>query len=171
MPDDDVYWSLLTEKIKPLPGRNDISVTVIPPKKVQVREREEVAAYNPKSQNSLHKKVMLNCGATSGIDKNLRQKMDSGKIPIDAKVDLHHMTQEQAHATLQSFINTAFMRQYRMLLVITGKGKEGKGLLRMNVEAWLNEASVAPKIVRFSQAILKDGGEGAFYVLLKRHRE
>jgi DNA-nicking Smr family endonuclease len=61
-------------------------------------------------------------------------------------------------------------RNKRMLLVVTGKGRDGVGVLRQSLPLWLNAPSIRPFVLAFDVASRKDGGEGAFYVLLKRQR-
>ena len=92
--------------------------------------------------------------------------MRRGKVAIEARIDLHGMTQAEAHDALEDFIFDCQASGRRSVLVITGKGVAGEGILRAAVPKWLNEHR---RIVRgFSHATPKDGGEGALYVLLKR---
>ena len=88
-------------------------------------------------------------------------------------MDLHGMTQDQAHRALNAFIDASSHAGRRCVLVITGKGGRGDGsvgVLREQVPRWLNQAPLRPLVLAFSYATPKDGGEGALYVLLKRKR-
>jgi DNA-nicking Smr family endonuclease len=90
-------------------------------------------------------------------------------MPIDARIDLHGMTQEEAHRALLRFLARAYEDGRRAVLVITGKG--GEGLLRAGVPRWLAEASVRGMILAIEEAQPRHGGAGAKYVLLRKKRE
>lgn len=113
------------------------------------------------------------------IEPNLKRRLARGHEPIDATLDLHGMTQIQAHSALEGFIARSLARGDRTLLVITGKGikKTGylqlghKGVLRDMVPLWLNAPAFAPFIAGIDPAHRQHGGGGALYVRLKRRRE
>ena len=69
-----------------------------------------------------------------------------------------------------SIIKKSFSNQYRTILIITGKGKEGTGVLRNKLPGWLKSDFCSPYILAFGQAKEKDGGSGAFYIRLRRNR-
>ncbi len=122
-------------------------------------------------------KAYLEHGSTDNIDKNTAQKFTSGNMDIEARLDLHGFTLEPAYNKLYDFINRCYERKLRCLLVITGKGtkkkwpEESTGILREMVPKWLNEPAFRSKILSFSYAKTKDGGDGALYILLKRIRD
>jgi DNA-nicking Smr family endonuclease len=93
-------------------------------------------------------------------------------MDIDRRLDLHGMTQDAAHAALDRAIASAWRDGLRMLLVITGKGsaKDGGGVLRRNLPRWLSVGANAPRVLRIEPARPQHGGNGAFYVLLRRQR-
>ena len=105
-----------------------------------------------------------------GIDGTSSKKLRAGKFNIEAKLDLHGMSQHNAFLNLQSFIKSSFSNQYRTILIITGKGKEGTGVLRNKLPQWLKSDFCSPYILAFGQAKEKDGGSGAFYIRLRRNR-
>ena len=111
-------------------------------------------------------------GTVAGMDKRQAQRLKKGRLPIEGRLDLHSMTQAQAHRALDHFLAEAIAQDKRCVLVITGKGRgrEGGGILHSQVPQWLNEPSLRARIVSFSFAQPKDGGTGALYVLLKRKR-
>lgn len=113
----------------------------------------------------------LSHGALDGLDRRTGQRLKRGQLPIEARLDLHGRTQEEAHRALAAFIEDAHAAGRRCVLVVTGKGlrPDGSvGVLRRNVPRWLNQPSLRQKIVAFDHATVKDGGEGALYVLLKK---
>ena len=79
------------------------------------------------------------------------------------------MTQDQARAVLHGFIERAHARGDRAVLIITGKGVQGDGILRRRVPDWLAEAPSRGRVAGYSAAERHHGGEGALYVALKRH--
>jgi len=83
------------------------------------------------------------------------------------KLDLHGMTAANAHNILISFIKTQFHLQNRKLLVITGKGS---GMLREALPQWLSTAELSRMVSACEIAKAKDGGDGAYYVTLRKMR-
>jgi len=110
----------------------------------------------------------LSHGAGPGLDRRTQERMRRGQIDISACIDLHGMTQAEAHRTLGGFLFDVQAQGHKAVLVITGKGKMGEGVLRDAVPRWLNEPENRQMIRAFSHAAPKDGGEGALYVLMKR---
>ena len=95
------------------------------------------------------------------------------KLPdaIERRIDLHGTTQDDAHAALDRFIRLCWKDGRRMLLVITGKGSGGEGVLRRGVPRWLAAGEHAARILKVETAQARHGGGGAFYVLLRRQRD
>ncbi len=91
-------------------------------------------------------------------------------MPIDVRLDLHGLTQARAHRALDHFIDQAVARGARTLLVITGKGVGGDGVLRQMMPRWLAEGPHTARVLRVEPAHVKHGGGGAWYVYLRRQR-
>ena len=117
--------------------------------------------------------------APHNMDKNSFNRLKKGKIAVEGKIDLHGMTLAQAHPALIGFVREAHVSGKRLLLVITGKGKtrrddgimpERQGILRLQIPHWLTMPPLAPMVLQVTEAHLKHGGSGAFYVYLKRQR-
>ncbi|MCH2555060.1 MAG: Smr/MutS family protein, partial [SAR116 cluster bacterium] len=89
----------------------------------------------------------------------------------EARLDLHGLTAAQAERRLARFVDQAARIGVRCLLVITGKGSEGKGVLRRLVPLWLKTPPLSGQILAISQARQADGGGGALYVMLRRKRQ
>ncbi|GAM97263.1 Smr domain family protein [alpha proteobacterium U9-1i] len=100
--------------------------------------------------------------ADRGGEKRIRR----GKLEIDGSIDLHGHTQETGRTALLRFIQSAHARGDRTLIVITGAGRAGQGVLKQRLPAWL--AELKPIIAGYAQAHRQHGGAGAFYVFLKR---
>jgi len=106
----------------------------------------------------------------SRVDGSLAQKLKDGDYPIDATLDLHGKTQDEAFEVLRYFIGTAFSMSKRCILVITGKGVDGRGILRQELPKWLSVSGIKEYILAFTKAKQKHGGDGAFYVLLRKNK-
>jgi DNA-nicking Smr family endonuclease len=108
------------------------------------------------------------------LGRRMRQKLARGSEAIDARIDLHGMTQADAHVALAHFLRRAQNGGARVVLVITGKGaREGdseRGVLRRQVPLWLESAALRPLIVGFESATVGHGGAGALYVRVRRGR-
>jgi DNA-nicking Smr family endonuclease len=116
-------------------------------------------------------KPVLTPGAVIGVDRRLADRLKRGRLPIDATLDLHGLTQSEAHAAVQGFVARAAERGRRTLLIVTGKGRrDGVGVLKSALPRWLNEAPVRDDILALAEARPEHGGSGAFYVLLRRRK-
>lgn len=107
------------------------------------------------------------------------KKMVKGKITPEGRIDLHGLTLAAAHPRLTRFILDAHAQGKRLVLVITGKGRdrdEGgpipirRGVLRHQVPSWLMSPPLGAVVLDIRTAHLKHGGDGAYYVYLKRQR-
>ena len=113
------------------------------------------------------------------MDKKTFGKLRRGKVVPEGKLDLHGMTMDQAHPALVGFVLRAHDNNKRLVLVVTGKGKsrdEGgpiptrRGVLRHNVPQWLSAPPLSAVVLQVTEAHLKHGGGGAYYVYLRRRR-
>ena len=139
-----------------------------PPKKVKARVRAAPkAAPAPPRPPSLPD---LDPVTPSGLDRRTARRLKRGQLEVEARLDLHGRTQEQAHVVLRSFIQESRVARRRCVLVITGKGSVASGrggVLRQMVPRWLNEPALRRHIVAITNAPESSGGAGALYVLLK----
>jgi DNA-nicking Smr family endonuclease len=113
-----------------------------------------------------------------GIDRRTEDKFRKGKMAIDGRIDLHGMTLKEAHATVRDYILLQSAAGKRCLLIITGKGSGGgslsdapRGQIRQSLGHWLDAPDLRPLILSVAPAQRGHGGDGAFYVLLRRNRE
>ncbi|MDA7598840.1 Smr/MutS family protein [Alphaproteobacteria bacterium] len=114
--------------------------------------------------------VDLRTGEHAGLDKSTRRKLFRGDVPVTRQLDLHGMTAAQAEMRLTGFIQESAHNGHRCVLVITGKGVRGDGVLRRHVPLWFKNHNLAGLILAFAEARPADGGSGALYVLLRRRR-
>jgi DNA-nicking Smr family endonuclease len=107
------------------------------------------------------------------LGRRERSRLSKGRSEIDARLDLHGMTQTRAHRTLLGFLQRAHHDGLTFVLVITGKGVGGdaeRGVLRRKVPQWLSLPEFRPLVVGFEEAHIGHGGEGALYVRVRRAR-
>jgi DNA-nicking Smr family endonuclease len=106
------------------------------------------------------------------MDRKKFGRLRRGKLSPEAVLDLHGLTQAQAHADLTAFILVSHQMGRRLVLVITGKGGAGHaGILRQQVPHWLSLPPLRPCILQLAEAHLSHGGAGALYVYLRRSRD
>ena len=104
------------------------------------------------------------------IDKGIERKLLRGRIEFDGKLDLHGDTQADAQERLARFVLRKADEGARRLLVVTGKGREGQSILRQNLPRWCGVAPLDKIVLALRPAAPQHGGDGAFYLILRRHR-
>ncbi len=108
------------------------------------------------------------------LERRQKRRLARGTEPIDARIDLHGRTQNEAHAALLAFLRAAQRDGAKFVLVITGKGLRGdphrseRGVLKRQVPQWLQLPEFRGYVVGFEAAHIAHGGEGALYVRLRR---
>jgi len=178
--EDAELWARLTSRVKPLAETPPVVVPEAeepppeddPPAPLQL-PGPRLPRPKPGATKGERKAPALTHGSTAGVDKRTAERFIKGDMDIEARLDLHGLTREAAHTALTRFIRDAADRRRRMVLVITGKGRqseEGAGILKAEVPRWLNEPGLRPLVLSFSYAQPRHGGEGALYVFLKRER-
>ncbi len=169
-PQDIEEWQAETSDIDPMP------VTDEKPQ-VPLIINPITPSHNAKGLYNHNSFSHLMVGDTANIDRNLAEKFTSGKLKIEARLDLHGLTEKQAFEQVRDFISSAYTQGKRCVLIITGKGStndiwwETKGVIRQSFSQWLNHIEIRPYLLAATQATPHDGGAGAFYCLLKRQRQ
>ncbi|MBD8891502.1 Smr/MutS family protein [Roseibium litorale] len=134
----------------------------------QTAMREPVQAPRPPSPPPLHQ-----------MEYKYRKKVVRGVRPIDARIDLHGLTQHQAHDRLRHFLYGAQAHGHKVVLVITGKGGtasaghghwDERGVLRRVVPQWLAMPDLRQLVIGYEEAHVTHGGSGALYVRIRRRR-
>lgn len=113
------------------------------------------------------------------VDGRTHARLRRGKLRPEARIDLHGMTLSQAHPALIRFLSSAHADSKRLVLVITGKGKDRddggimpvrRGVLRHQVPQWLQTPPLGSIVLQVTPAHFRHGGDGAYYVYLRRTR-
>ena len=178
--DDSILWEKVTQSVKrmnPQPTFQTPKQREAPktgPKNTGLTDRSQsVQTGKAKAKTSPDKKMPADfrLGETSGIDRTSARRMQRGQIPIEDRLDLHGLSQEQAQKEVKAFIGSAVQKNFRHVLIITGKGRDGHGILHEKVPEWLKDVPLCYYLNAISYAQPKDGGKGALYIRLKRQRE
>ncbi|MES2905772.1 MAG: Smr/MutS family protein [Pseudomonadota bacterium] len=171
--DDAALWEDVKKSVKRLrPGETRLLVKAkakTPPKpKLPLIKPEKIETKPP-----LIKKPAIAVEPAEQFDRMTLRKIKTGRVKVDDSIDLHGLRQDTAHRALESFIFNARERGYKLVLVVTGKGNrfnKGEGVLKTQVPRWLKEGDLSRAVIGFSKAAQSHGGDGAFYVRLKKKR-
>jgi DNA-nicking Smr family endonuclease len=106
--------------------------------------------------------------SASPQDRSGERRIRRGKVEIGGTLDLHGHNQETGRAALARFLHAAQARGARVVIVVTGVGRAGQGVLKRRLPEWLGEPDLRPLVSGFAQAHRAHGGEGAYYVFLRR---
>jgi DNA-nicking Smr family endonuclease len=176
--DEIRVWRAVVADARPLPGKT-------PPAEPPAEETgsEPVASPppppgSPPPRPSAHPAAPprhsgqgeLSHGRTPGLDRRSAERLKKGEMEIEAGIDLHGLSQDMAHAALTAFVQQCWQARRRCVLVVTGKGAQGFGILRAQVPRWLNQSPLRERVLGFSYAQPRHGGDGALYVLIRRQR-
>ncbi len=102
------------------------------------------------------------------LDRRTWLRLVRGQLPVEARLDLHGLTQAEAHDAVRGFLERSQQRGLRCVLVITGRGLGSGGTLRQMTPRWLDEAPNRSRVIAYTSAQRRHGGDGALYVLLRR---
>jgi len=169
-PEEDLnLWRSVTQTVEPLRGR-DLPPEDFDAKPPTIRPQSSPAS-RPAPSVPVRPLPELTHEDQPGLDKATAKRMRRGQVRLEGRIDLHGLTQDEAHRALDAFLDAASLAGKREVLVITGKGARADGsigVLRQEVPRWLSAYPNRAKVVAFSYASPKDGGEGALYVRLKK---
>ncbi|MBI5938834.1 MAG: Smr/MutS family protein [Caulobacterales bacterium] len=152
-------WGHVTATVRPLPGRA-APKAMLPPVEgapAHLPVPKAPAAGTPRPARP-----------PEAIEPGRHKRIVRGLGPLEARIDLHGMTHDRARSALESYLLRVWDEGFREVLVITGKGTQGDGVLRRFTPEWLAAAPLRAIVAGVSQAHRRHGGEGALYVALKR---
>jgi DNA-nicking Smr family endonuclease len=158
-PEERRLWSRVARTVRAAPGKRAEAVEEDAPAPVG-KTAAKSAKPKPASRTTPRR---------PGPPEDLsgQRRIRRGQVEIDARLDLHGHTQDTAHRELVEFIVRQHGKGARCLLVITGKGRLGAGVLRARLSGWIADPELSPMIAGFAGAHTRHGGEGAVYVFLK----
>lgn len=171
--DEEHLWSLVVRTVRPL--RHAKKPATDARHKAGVRDAarsgQNRATVEPNVGAALRRAAAA--PALSPIMRKEMQKLARGNAAIDARIDLHGMTQAEAHGALQRLLHRSQAHGAKFVLVITGKGQPNslrgeRGVLRRQVPMWLTLPEFRRYVLGFDVAHTGHGGEGALYVRLRK---
>ncbi|MEM6310177.1 MAG: Smr/MutS family protein [Pseudomonadota bacterium] len=184
--EERALWDRVAERTTPMNGRRADPLPEPPKKDPIVAPKAPVPPFRVGQKGGQAKGHDVLPGiadrlteAPVNMDRKSFGKMKRGKLKPEARLDLHGMTLAEAHPALVSFILGSQSMGRRLVLVITGKGKDRDeggpiptrlGVLRHQVPQWLALSPLAGVVLQVTPAHLKHGGHGAYYVYLRRNR-
>ena len=161
--EDRILWSAVAETVAPLKPRRPVA------KEAPPEPAAAPPAAKPRAAAPAYAAPPQKPPAPAGqIDRQTTEKLAKGRLPLEARIDLHGMRQDEAHALLLSFVSRAHQRGVRYVLVITGKGPGGDGVLRRSAPQWLKTPPFRAYVSGLDQAARGHGCEGALYVRIKK---
>jgi DNA-nicking Smr family endonuclease len=173
--EERALWESVVRQTKPLRKKRDATTPAIAAPddeagaavKSSTLKKGHRAADAPRSTRSAPPPL-------ASLGRRERAQLSRGRKDIEARLDLHGMTQARAHRALAAFLQRAHLDGLTFVLIITGKGKMGaeseRGVLRRQVPLWLSHPEFRALVVGFEQAHIGHGGEGALYVRIRRTR-
>ena len=161
--EDMALWRSVTRTDRALTGRE--------PTETVLQQKEGVKTVRSERLTT-NFSVTIGPPKGEGLDRRTATRLRRGQVLIDSSLDLHGLTQREAHSTLANTLTAAQARGERCVLVITGKGlgREGGGILKTRVPQWLLEPAIRHLILGKETARPQHGGTGALYVLLRKLR-
>jgi DNA-nicking Smr family endonuclease len=169
--DERTLWDSVARQVKPLRKKPRVGKTAAPVSEPPAAKL--AASPRPISPVPTPKPGKPAVPPLAPLGRRERARLSKGRSEIDARLDLHGMTQTRAHRTLLNFLQRAHHDGFTFVLVITGKGKvgdAGRGVLRRQVPQWLALPEFRTLVVGFEEAHIGHGGEGALYVRIRRAR-
>jgi DNA-nicking Smr family endonuclease len=175
--EERVLWSAVTQTMKPLrPESASHDAAAEEPAPPEARKpAPKVKTKHPHPETGVTPARPKPAPIAPPLSRRAKRNVARGKHEIDARLDLHGLTQSEAHHALLRFLRAASSREARLVLVITGKGKAGadeegreRGVLRRQVPQWLSLPEFRDYVVGFEDAHVAHGGEGALYVRVRR---
>jgi DNA-nicking Smr family endonuclease len=133
---------------------------------------EKRSLHNFKPSNISPKLPNIN-SEIQPFDYKVKRKITREKVSVEATLDLHGLTIEQAEKTVEAFIIGCYKQSKTYILIITGKGElsHTKATLRTEFPRFLANPKIAPVVISFTQAGRKHGFQGAYYVLLRKRAQ
>ena len=110
-------------------------------------------------------------GAIPSFDRKTLRKLRAGDFAVQAHLDLHGLTREEAKEALFAFLEDSRRRARRLVLVVHGRGIHSKDqipVLKESLRVWLSQGRIGKQVLAFATARPCDGGAGALYLMLRR---
>ena len=165
-------WLKVARTVRPMPGRMhaDIVDAVQPATVTDEQSKSGGPSKKRETPRTAEPRGARSAPAPQVADMSGHRKVRRGQTPIDARIDLHGFTQDGAYRELVAFVHREHAHGARCLLVITGKGRSGGGVLRSRFLDWIAGPDLRGVIAGYAPSHQRHGGGGAFYLMLKARR-
>ena len=172
--DDHRIWARVTGTVAPRKSEKPLLANI--PSRIEARP---IPAAGPRSK-SIRPEVVPTPGALpethhsrpraapDELEPRRQRRLARERDPIEARFDLHGFGRFEAQDRLTAFLVSAHARGCRSVLVITGQGRRGGGVIRASIHEWLQAPGLRGVVSGFAPAHRRHGGDGAIYVTLKR---
>jgi len=178
-PEELRVWGLVAATVHPLPGKATPKMASPPPRgegpgagapAPHLPARPAKSAHPSRPAPTPPHPALSPQGGEGAriIEPRRKHRIAKAREEIGGRLDLHGLDQDRARAVLEGFLRRAWDEGYRAVLVITGKGVQGDGVLKRRAPEWLAAPHLVPIVAGISEAHRRHGGEGALYVALKR---
>jgi DNA-nicking Smr family endonuclease len=172
---DETLWEEVKKKVKPLKrtatpmpllgdGVKPRLKAAITTEKITMPQIEEKI----KSSKTTNIRSTLALPPLATLASKEKRKIAKGQTDIEAKLDLHGLTQDEARHRLLNFLKKSQGQGHKLALIITGKGRTGTGILKRMVPEWLKEPNFRKFVIGFQHAHIVHGGDGALYIRIRR---
>ena len=166
--DEQDIWKIYARHVQPVSRSVKAKVERIPLKPMRqdsVQNRQ--SAVRKPLPGALTDEVL---SLVPAFDRRTEKKLRDGSVHIEARIDLHGMTQNEAYKALDRFMTDQVASRHRVVLIITGKGRGGDGVLRSHLQGWISSLPSASSVMAIRPAALRHGGCGACYVMLRKKK-
>jgi DNA-nicking Smr family endonuclease len=172
-PDERRIWARVARTVKAAPGRSipETPAPAAPPaktSKIPGPAKGKAATTTPPLPPEPLGVRRPGGRAPDELDPRIQRRLARERDPIEAVLDLHGYGRFQAEDRLVQFLTSCRANGLRAVMVVTGKGARGGGVIRASAAEWLTGPRLRGVVAGFSSAHRRHGGEGALYVTLKR---
>ena len=163
-PKDSQIWGRVARSVKPL-EISELKAEPVATEAPAVPKKESRIKVNVRVKKpEVRRPVAI-------LNRESERQIRLGDVQIDATCDLHYFNGDLAHSIMKRFVIRKRQEGCRSVLIITGKGHGGEGLIRRSFRLWLETEEARSLITGFSPAHYKHGGAGAFYLFLRKSKK
>ena len=134
-----------------------------------IKKAEKNKEYS--SSNSQVISRILKSNIYFALEAKVKKRLKSKNFFFDAIIDLHGKTEVQAYEIVKNFVKNSYLDEYKNIIIVTGKGINNQGKLKLKTPLWLKSEELSKFIVGFETMPSNKGGEGALFVKLKNKKK
>lgn len=171
-PEERRLWDRVARTVSPARGRKAAPpiepspmATPAPAKAAAPASRKAAAAPVPSKPSSPQPRT---APAPAELEPRRRRRIARERDPVEAALDLHGFGRFEAEDQAVAFLYRCQAQGMRAVLIVTGQGRRGGGVIRASIHEWLTGPRLRGVVSGFASAHRRHGGDGAFYVTLKR---